>query len=164
MYQEFNGFYDALDDLVSFTTGQRITTSQADKLQQAIRSLDGPSFETEEIQKQVESPQFLQAIQQGLIPYITPQELQSPEVSESCNEAVDSFLVDEDGDIEDPSFNLNTFGKNQVTESAKDFEEFGNAEDVEKRLGELNYLKTQRDLTPEEEEEFIYCQNLIGNK
>lgn len=265
MYQEFNGFYDALDDLVSFTTGQRITTSQADKLQQAIRSLDGPSFETEEIQKQVESPQFLQAIQQGLIPYITPQELQAPEVSESCNEAVDSFLVDEDGDIEDPSFNLNTFGKNQVNEDGQtdlirakeiwnqksdevrglgkelakynlsytqaktnddkiieqpDFSnvpeeerekvtnlykkyqeasrknisardryykledevnlglredlpdneepeqtfEFENAEDVEKRLGELNYLQTQRELTTEEEKEFYYCQNLISNK
>ena len=69
-----------------------------------------------------------------------------------------------DGDVEDPNFNLASFAKTEVTESAKDLEEFGNAEDVEKRLDELEYLKTQRELNDEEQEEYEYCLQLLGKE
>ena len=75
MYNQFNGFYDALDDLVSFITGQRVTTSQAERLRQAIESLDGPQFTTEAIRANIASPRFLEAARRGYVPYVSPQEI-----------------------------------------------------------------------------------------
>ena len=176
MYNQFNGFYDALDDLVSFVTGQRVTTSQAEKLRQAIESLDGPQFTREAIRANIASPRFLDAARRGYVPYVSPQEISTSRTNrnnrnrflEQCDdkitEDVNPKLVDMDGDIEDPNFNLASFAKTTVTESAKDLQEFGNAEDVEKRLDELQYLKTQRELNDEEQEEYDYCLQLLGKE
>ena len=176
MYNQFNGFYDALDDLVSFVTGQRVTTSQAEKLRQAIESLDGPQFTREAIRANIASPRFLEAARRGYVPYVSPQEISTSRNNrnnrnrflEQCDdeitEDVNPKLVDMDGDVEDPNFNLASFAKTTVTESAKDLQEFGNAEDVEKRLDELEYLKTQRELNDEEQEEYDYCLQLLGKE
>ena len=173
MYNQFNGFYDALDDLVSFITGQRVTTSQAERLRQAIESLDGPQFTTEAIRANIASPRFLEAARRGYVPYVSPQEISTnrnnrnrflEQCDDEITEDVNQKLVDMDGDVEDPNFNLASFAKTTVTESAKDFQEFGNAEDVEKRLDELEYLKTQRELNDEEQEEYDYCLQLLGKE
>ena len=173
MYNQFNGFYDALDDLVSFITGQRVTTSQAERLRQAIESLDGPQFTTEAIRANIASPRFLEAARRGYVPYVSPQEISTnrnnrnrflEQCDDEITEDVNQKLVDMDGDVEDPNFNLASFAKTAVTESAKDFQEFGNAEDVEKRLDELEYLKTQRELNDEEQEEYDYCLQLLGKE
>ena len=173
MYNQFNGFYDALDDLVSFVTGQRVTTSQADRLRQAIESLDGPQFTTEAIRENIASPRFLEAVRRGYVPYVSPQEISTnrnnrnrflEQCDDEITEDVNPKLVDMDGDVEDPNFNLASFAKTTVTESAKDLQEFGNAEDVEKRLDELEYLKTQRELNDEEQEEYDYCLQLLGKE
>lgn len=173
MYNQFNGFYDALDDLVSFVTGQRVTTSQAERLRQAIESLDGPQFTTEAIRANIASPRFLEAARRGYVPYVSPQEISTTrnnrnrfleQCDDEINEDVNPKLVDMDGDVEDPNFNLASFAKTTVTESAKDLQEFGNAEDVEKRLDELEYLKTQRELNDEEQEEYDYCLQLLGKE
>ena len=173
MYNQFNGFYDALDDLVSFITGQRVTTSQAERLRQAIESLDGPQFTTEAIRDNIASPRFLEAVRRGYVPYVSPQEISTnrnnrnrflEQCDDEITEDVNQKLVDMDGDVEDPNFNLASFAKTTVTESAKDLQEFGNAEDVEKRLDELEYLKTQRELNDEEQEEYDYCLQLLGKE
>ena len=173
MYNQFNGFYDALDDLVSFITGQRVTTSQAERLRQAIESLDGPQFTTEAIRANIASPRFLEAARRGYVPYVSPQEISTnrnnrnrflEQCDDEITEDVNQKLVDMDGDVEDPNFNLASFAKTTVTESAKDLQEFGNAEDVEKRLDELEYLKTQRELNDEEQEEYDYCLQLLGKE
>ena len=173
MYNQFNGFYDALDDLVSFVTGQRVTTSQAEKLRQAIESLDGPQFTREAIRANIASPRFLDAARRGYVPYVSPQEISTSrnnrnrfleQYDDEITEDVNPKLVDMDGDVEDPNFNLASFAKTTVTESAKDLQEFGNAEDVEKRLDELEYLKTQRELNDEEQEEYDYCLQLLGKE
>ena len=176
MYNQFNGFYDALDDLVSFVTGQRVTTSQAERLRQSIESLDGPQFTREAIRANIASPRFLDAARRGYVPYVSPQEISTSRNNrnnrnrflEQCDdeitEEVNPKFVDMDGDVEDPNFNLASFAKTTVTESAKDLQEFGNAEDVEKRLDELEYLKTQRELNDEEQEEYDYCLQLLGKE
>ena len=173
MYNQFNGFYDALDDLVSFVTGQRVTTSQAERLRQAIESLDGPQFTTEAIRANIASPRFLEAVRRGYVPYVSPQEISTnrnnrnrflEQCDDEITEDVNPKFVDMDGDVEDPNFNLASFAKTTVTESAKDLQEFGNAEDVEKRLDELEYLKTQRELNDEEQEEYDYCLQLLGKE
>ena len=173
MYNQFNGFYDALDDLVSFITGQRVTTSQAERLRQAIESLDGPQFTTEAIRANIASPRFLEAARRGYVPYVSPQEISTnrnnrnrflEQCDDEITEDVNQKLVDMDGDVEDPNFNLASFAKTTVTESAKDLQEFGNAEDVEKRLDELEYLKTQRELNDDEQEEYDYCLQLLGKE
>ena len=176
MYNQFNGFYDALDDLVSFITGQRITTSQAERLRQAIESLDGPQFTREAIHANIASPRFLEAARRGYVPYVSPQEISTTrnnrnnrnrfleQRDDEITEDVNPKFVDMDGDVEDPNFNLASFTKTTVTESAKDLQEFGNAEDVEKRLDELEYLKTQRELNDEEQEEYDYCLQLLGKE
>ena len=176
MYNQFNGFYDSLDDLVSFITGQRITTSQAERLRQAIESLDGPQFTREAIRANIASPRFLEAARRGYVPYVSPQEISTntnnrnnrnrflEQRDDEITEDVNPKFVDMDGDIEDPNFNLASFAKTTVTESAKDLQEFGNAEDVEKRLDELEYLKTQRELNDEEQEEYDYCLQLLGKE
>lgn len=176
MYNQFNGFYDSLDDLVSFVTGQRVTTSQAERLRQAIASLDGPQFTTEAIRANIASPRFLDAVRRGYVPYVSPQEISTngnnrnnrnrflEQCDDEITEDVNPKLVDMDGDVEDPNFNLASFAKTTVTESAKDFQEFGNAEDVEKRLDELEYLKAQRELNDEEQEEYEYCLQLLGKE
>ena len=71
MFNAYNGFYAALDELVSFVTGQPITTTTAQKIQQAIDSLDSEEFSTEVIKEKIQSPQFLLALQQGNLPGIT---------------------------------------------------------------------------------------------
>ena len=173
MYNQFNGFYDSLDDLVSFITGQRVTTSQAERLRQAIESLDGPQFTTEAIRANIASPRFVEAARRGYVPYVSPQEISTnrntrnrflEQCDDEITEDVNQNLVDMDGDVEDPNFNLASFAKTTVTESAKDLQEFGNAEDVEKRLDELEYLKTQRELNDEEQEEYDYCLQLLGKE
>ena len=93
---------------------------------------------------------------------LTPEN--NSDAEEEITEDVNSAFVDMDGDIEDPNFNLASFAKTEVTESAKELQEFGNAEDVEKRLDELEYLKTQRELNDEEQEEYEYCLQLLGKE
>lgn len=70
MYAAYNGFYEALDELTSFITGQPITTTTAQKLTQALASLDSESFETETIRERIQDPEFLAALQHGAVPGI----------------------------------------------------------------------------------------------
>ena len=71
MFDAYTGFYEALDELVSFVTGEPITTTTAQKIQQAIASLDSEEFSTEAIKEKIKDPSFLLAMQQGSIPGIT---------------------------------------------------------------------------------------------
>ena len=160
MYDEFNGFWDALDDLVSFISGERITTSQAERLRSAIESLDSQNFSTENIRKGIASQRFLQAAQSGAIPYINAELLGEP-----VEESLDKTITEETAwdrlekiiqRLKDKDESLN-----EDTEMNKDNTDF---KDVESRLGELNYLKTQRELTDEEAEELAYCENEVTNK
>ena len=186
MYQEFNGFYDAMDELVSFFTGEEITTSQADRLAEAIKSLDSKTFSTDVIYQQIASPRFLQAAESGAIPYIDPTLLQAP-----TNESLRTF--DEDYNTEDRLAELKKIQKerkltddeaeelaycenevdsrhaeqnylNGINEDIELNDDNTSDEDCEQRLGELLYLQDQRELTDEEKEELEYCQQRVANK
>ena len=186
MYQEFNGFYDAMDELVSFFTGEEITTSQADRLAEAIKSLDSKAFSTDVIYQQINSPRFLQAAKSGVIPYIDPAAL-----PEHVDEGVRTF--DEDYNTEDRLAELKKIQKerkltddeaeelaycenevdsrraeqnylNGIKEEIELNDENTSDEDCEMRLGELLYLQDQRELTDEEKEELAYCENRVAEK
>lgn len=133
MYKEFNGFYDALDELVSFFTGQKITTSQADRLASAIKSLDSDSFATDTIYTKIASPKFLQAAQAGYIPYIDPAALQAP-----VDECVKTF--DEDYNTEDRLAELKKIQKERKL-TDDEAEELAYCEnEVDSRKAEQRYL------------------------
>ena len=70
MYNAYNGFMDALDELESFITGRPITRSEAQRLRMAVDSLYSDNFSTETIHRLIGSKQFLSEIQRGAIPYI----------------------------------------------------------------------------------------------
>ena len=70
MYNAYNGFMDALDELESFITGTPITRSEAQRLRMAVNSLYSDNFSTETINRLIGSQQFLSEIQRGAIPYI----------------------------------------------------------------------------------------------
>ena len=111
MYNAYNGFYEALDELTSFVTGQPIRTTQAQKIQQALDSLDDERFSTETLQQGVRDESFLLALQQGQIPGITyngnPQDIQllaAPEENEE-GEAIGTEGTEGDEDEFDESLN-----------------------------------------------------------
>lgn len=75
LYRQFNGAWNDLDDLISFITGERITTSQADRLAHSLEALDGPNFTTEYIQQGIDSDQFLGMAVQGMVPYVDARQI-----------------------------------------------------------------------------------------
>ena len=60
---------------MSFITGQRISTSQADRLAHSLESLDGRQFETDYIQQAIASDQFLGMAAQGMVPYVDARQI-----------------------------------------------------------------------------------------
>lgn len=71
MFNSYNDFYEAVDEILTEVTGESIHTTAPEKLTQAINSLNGPSFTTEAIYAGIQSPQFLQLARKGLVPYLT---------------------------------------------------------------------------------------------
>ena len=157
MYQEFNGFWDAMDEMISFFTGQKITTSQADRLAQAIQSLDSNSFTTDTIYTKIASPRFLQAAQAGYIPYIDPTALQAP-----VDECVRTF--DEDYNTEDRLKELKEI-KKQRKLTDDEAEELAYCEnEVDSRRAEQKYLNGECESFDIDEfdeciNEYLYSQN-----
>ena len=186
MYQEFNGFYDALDELMSLFTGQKITTSQADRLAQAIASLDSNQFSPETIRKKIASPQFIEAAKAGYIPFIDPTLLNAP-TDESLRTFDEDYNTEArlaelkkiqkerkltDDEAEELAYCENEVDSrhaeqnylNGIKEEIELNDDNTSDEDCEQRLSELLYLQDQRELTPEEQEELDYCQKRVANK
>lgn len=82
--------------------------------------------------------------------------------NEDLNEDADPLLVDQDGDIEDPNFNLDSLASESLTEDTQP--EDDDIYNTEKRLAELTYLKKQRPLSDDELEELAYCQNEVTSR
>lgn len=71
MYQAYDGFCDEIDDCISAITGNRISTSQQQRLLAAIESLDMPQFSTEAIRERVRSDEFRQALTMNAVPGVS---------------------------------------------------------------------------------------------
>ena len=70
MYQMYDGFNNMIDDLISGITGTRFERSKAERLTQAISSLDSPNFSKRGIEKSIASDRFLTCVQNGSIPFL----------------------------------------------------------------------------------------------
>ena len=87
--RDFNGFFDAIDQGISFFTGRRFSSNAEQRLMMAIKSLDSEQFSTETINKMIGSTKFLQAAQSGMIPYINANQLSAPEEQLSEDDEVE---------------------------------------------------------------------------
>ena len=70
MYQMYDGFNNMIDDLISGITGTRFERSKAERLTQAIGSLDSPNFSKRGIEQSIASDRFLTCVQNGSIPFL----------------------------------------------------------------------------------------------
>lgn len=75
MYDSYNNFYAAVDELVSELTGESVHTTPEQKFTQALQALNSPAFGREAIFKGIGSQKFLTAVQNGSIPYIDANEV-----------------------------------------------------------------------------------------
>lgn len=95
MFKSYEAFYECVDQLMTFLTGNDFHTTAADRLRLAQKQLFSPMFSKEAIEKGIGSPKFLDAVSAGEIPYINPNQLEqikeslnpcSEEDCEDCNE------------------------------------------------------------------------------
>lgn len=70
MYQMYDGFNNMIDELISGITGTRFERSKAERLTQAIGSLDSPNFSKRGIEQSIASDRFLTCVQNGSIPFL----------------------------------------------------------------------------------------------
>lgn len=99
MFQNYEDGYRLVDDIMTTLTGESFTTLPEDKLREAINSLDGPQFDKENIERLIHSPKFVEAVEQGMIPYI-PNGM-NHELIESMKQKVNEDNNEGDDVIED---------------------------------------------------------------
>lgn len=99
MFQNYEDSYRLIDAIMTALTGESFTTLPEDKLRNAINSLDGPQFSKENIERLIRSPKFVEAVEQGMIPYI-PNGM-NHELIESMKQKVNEDNNNGDDEIED---------------------------------------------------------------
>lgn len=70
MYQSYEQFYEFMDSIVSGLTGQTIHSTPEQKLETAIKMLDGPNFTGAAIRKGIEDTRFMRMVAAGQVPFI----------------------------------------------------------------------------------------------
>lgn len=75
MFNSYEAFYDAVDCMISDTTGVEFRTTRPEKLRQAVAALHGPAFSTQNINRAIGSRAFIAAARSGQVPYITANDI-----------------------------------------------------------------------------------------
>ena len=99
MFQSYEDGYRLVDDIMTTLTGESFITLPEDKLRDAIDSLDGPQFDKENIERMIRSPKFVEAVEQGMVPYI-PNGM-NHELIESMKQKLHEDTIVDDDEIED---------------------------------------------------------------